>query len=93
MSLGTSTPNSARNVILIHGLFLTRLSWEKWVERYSARGFNVLAPPWPGLEGSVEELRTDPTALTKLDIKMIVDHLDGMIRRLDSFVTETAQAI
>jgi pimeloyl-ACP methyl ester carboxylesterase len=84
MSLSTPTPKVARNVVLIHGLFLTRSSWEKWVDRYSARGFNVLAPAWPGLEGSVEELRSDPTPLTKLDIKTVVDYFDGLIRKLDS---------
>jgi pimeloyl-ACP methyl ester carboxylesterase len=84
MSLGTPTQKTRRNVVLIHGLFLTWSSWEKWVDRYSARGLSVLALAWPGLGGSVEELRSDPTPLTKLDIKTIVDHLDGEIRKLDS---------
>jgi pimeloyl-ACP methyl ester carboxylesterase len=44
----------------------------------------VLAPAWPGLEGSVEELRSDPTPLTKLNIKTVVEHFDGLIRKLDS---------
>ena len=30
-------------------LFLNHQSWEGWVERYGARGFNVIAVPWPGL--------------------------------------------
>jgi pimeloyl-ACP methyl ester carboxylesterase len=84
MAIEKSAPNGARNIVLIHGLFLTWSSWEKWVERYSARGFNVIAPPWPGLEGSVEELRRDPTPLKHLDIKKVLDHLDGVIRALDS---------
>jgi alpha-beta hydrolase superfamily lysophospholipase len=33
---------------LIHGLWLSALSWEHWVERYRARGFNVIAKSWPG---------------------------------------------
>ena len=28
-------------IVLIHGLFMTALSWEKWVERYSSKGFRV----------------------------------------------------
>jgi pimeloyl-ACP methyl ester carboxylesterase len=84
MAADASDPNSTRNIVLIHGLFLTWSSWDKWVERYTARGFNVLALPWPGLEGTVEELRGDPAPLTKLDMKTVVDHLDGVIRKLDS---------
>src|ERR1700694_3404317 len=71
MDTRMSTQNAARTIVLIHGLFLTWSSWEKWVERYSARGFNVIAPGWPGLEGSVQELRHDSPPLTKLDIKSL----------------------
>jgi pimeloyl-ACP methyl ester carboxylesterase len=84
MDTRTSTQNAARTIVLIHGLFLTWSSWEKWVERYSARGFNVLAPGWPGLEGSVEDLRRDPTPLTRLNIKTVLDHFEALIRGLDS---------
>jgi hypothetical protein len=34
-----STEQSAPNtIVLIHGLWMTPLSWEHWIERYSARG-------------------------------------------------------
>ena len=29
---------------------MTPLSWEHWMERYTARGHHVLAPAWPGLD-------------------------------------------
>jgi pimeloyl-ACP methyl ester carboxylesterase len=73
-----------KTIVLIHGLFLSWSSWEKWVERYSARGFKVVAPGWPGLEGSVEELRADPTPFTKLDIKTVVDYYDDMLRHMEA---------
>jgi pimeloyl-ACP methyl ester carboxylesterase len=84
MDTRKSTQNDARTIVLIHGLFLTWSSWEKWVERYSARGFKVIAPGWPGLEGSVEELRSDPTPLTRLNIKTVLEYFDALIRKLDS---------
>jgi pimeloyl-ACP methyl ester carboxylesterase len=83
MTAATVEKKPEQTVVLIHGLFLTWSNWEKWVERYSARGFNVLTPGWPGLDGTVEELRADPAPLTKLDIKSVVDYLDGVIRRLE----------
>ena len=54
------------------------------MERYESRGYRVLAPSWPGLEGEVEALNADPAPLTKLDVDKIVDHYDGIIRGLDS---------
>ncbi len=78
------TPSTSPQIVLIHGLFLNWQSWEKWVQRYRSRGFTVFAPGWPGLDGSVEELRADPTPLTELNIAKIVDYLEAFIRRLES---------
>jgi len=69
-------------IVLIHGLWMTPLSWEHWVERYRQRGFEVLAPAWPGMEGGVEALRADASAIEHLGIEDIVDHYDGVIRAL-----------
>ena len=75
---------SPQTIVLIHGLWMTPRSWEQWVDRYSSRGHRVLAPAWPGMEADVEELRRDPSPMTKLDITKVVDHYDGIIRGLDS---------
>jgi pimeloyl-ACP methyl ester carboxylesterase len=72
------------DIVLIHGLWMTPLSWEHWIERYESRGHNVIAPAWPGMDGDIDELRRDPSGIAKLDIKQIVDHYDGIIRALDS---------
>lgn len=71
-------------IVLIHGLFLTRSSWDGWIDRFSARGFRVLAPGWPGLDGTVAELRADSTPLTDLSIAKVLDHYDTFIRALDA---------
>jgi alpha-beta hydrolase superfamily lysophospholipase len=49
--------DSTDTIVLIHGLWMTPLSWEHWVARYESRGYKVLAPAWPGLEGELEQLR------------------------------------
>jgi pimeloyl-ACP methyl ester carboxylesterase len=71
-------------VVLIHGLFMTALSWERWVERYTARGYKVVARSWPRMEGEIEDLRRDPSRLASLGIDEIVDHFDRIIRALDA---------
>jgi pimeloyl-ACP methyl ester carboxylesterase len=66
-------------VVLIHGLYLTHHSWEGWVERYRDLGFNVLAPGWPGMEGSVEQLRRDPTPIANMRAEDVLDHYARII--------------
>jgi pimeloyl-ACP methyl ester carboxylesterase len=70
-------------IVLIHGLWLTSRSWERWIERYASRGYRVLAPTWPGLEGEVEALNADPTPLARLTANDIVDHYEKVISDLD----------
>jgi pimeloyl-ACP methyl ester carboxylesterase len=79
-ALNPATPNT---IVLIHGLWMTPLSWEHWIDRYEARGFRVLAPAWPGMDGDIDELRRDPSGIEHLGIQEIVDHYDATIRELD----------
>jgi pimeloyl-ACP methyl ester carboxylesterase len=74
---------SERPIVLIHGLWMTPLSWERWIERYTARGHEVLAPAWPGMDRSVEELRSDPSGIEHLGVAEIVEHYEEIIRGLD----------
>jgi pimeloyl-ACP methyl ester carboxylesterase len=71
-------------IVLIHGLWLTPRSWEGWKARFEERGHEVLAPPWPRMEGEVEELRRDPSVLNGLGVAEVVDHYDRIIRGLDT---------
>ncbi len=76
--------NTKPTILLIHGLWLTPRSWEGWIDRYKKAGYKVLAPSWPGLEGEVEAIRRDPSALKGLKLKTVVDHYDRIIRKLDT---------
>ena len=69
-------------VVLIHGLFMTALSWEKWAARYTDKGYHVIAKSWPGMD-DIDALRRDPSAVENLGIADIVDHYDALIRQLD----------
>jgi pimeloyl-ACP methyl ester carboxylesterase len=72
-----------RSIVLIHGLWMTPLSWEHWIERYEGRGHQVLAPAWPGMRGDVEALRRDPSGIAHLGIAEIVEHYEAIIRGLE----------
>ena len=44
-------------LILIHGAWLSALSWENYADYFTNRGFDVSAPEWPRKQGDVEEMR------------------------------------
>ncbi|HUA60048.1 MAG TPA: alpha/beta fold hydrolase [Verrucomicrobiae bacterium] len=71
-------------IVLIHGLWMTSLSWENWSRRYTSHGYPVIARSWPGMEGGIDELRRDPSAIATLGIDAIVAHYEQIIRGLDS---------
>lgn len=74
-------------VVLVHGLWMTPLSWEHWVTRYEQRGLKVLTPGYPGIgpgEAGVEALRRDPSPLAGLGVREIFDHLAQVVAALDT---------
>ena len=73
----------APDIVLIHGLWVTALSWEHWIERYTKRGYRVIARGWPGMDVDVETLRRDPASVANLGITEIVDHFDRIVRALE----------
>jgi alpha-beta hydrolase superfamily lysophospholipase len=74
---------SAPPIVLVHGLWLTPRSWEGWKKRFESRGREVHTPAWPRMQGEVEDLRRDPSALNGLGVAEIVDHYATFIRGLD----------
>jgi pimeloyl-ACP methyl ester carboxylesterase len=75
---------SNKTIVLIHGLWMTSLSWEKWVAYYTAKGYQVIARDWPGLERSVAELRADPASIASVGVSEVADHYEAIIRKLDN---------
>jgi pimeloyl-ACP methyl ester carboxylesterase len=70
-------------IVLIHGMWMTPLSWEHWAERFRQQGHEVIAPAWPGLDREPAELRADPSPLHGLSITDVVDNYEQIIRGLD----------
>jgi pimeloyl-ACP methyl ester carboxylesterase len=79
----TLDPDAPDTIVLIHGLWMTSRSWQKWVDHYKGRGYRVLAPAYPGLEVEVEALREDPSPIEALTVPAIVEHYEGIIDELD----------
>lgn len=76
---------NTKTIVLVHGMFMNPLCWERWIPYYEAKGYRVFAPAWPGRDKTVEELRKaypDPE-LAKLKLNHIVDHMEAFIKGLD----------
>jgi len=71
-------------IVLIPGLWMTALCWERWVKYYSGKGYRVVAANWPGMEGDIEHLRRDPSNLAQLGLTELVDHYEQIIRELET---------
>ena len=71
------------NVVLIHGLWMTPLSWEPWANHYTERGYSVYAPSWPGMERDVRALRHAPESYADIGFKQIVDHYEKLVIDLE----------
>jgi non-heme chloroperoxidase len=70
-------------IVLIHGLWMTPLCWEDWLSHFEAKGYNVLAPGWPGVgDRTPEEIRKAPGKLAGLKIHEIVHHYEQIIKDL-----------
>src|SRR5204863_8049784 len=83
MTADDGVPGKPDTIVLVHGLWLSPRSWEGWKERFEARGYRVLAPAWPRMEGDVEDVRRDPSGMNGLGITEIGDHYHGIVRGLD----------
>jgi pimeloyl-ACP methyl ester carboxylesterase len=73
-----------KTIVLIHGMFMNPLCWEKWIPYYESKGYRAIAPAWPGRDKPVEILRAshpDPE-LAKLKLNHIVDHMEAFIKGL-----------
>jgi pimeloyl-ACP methyl ester carboxylesterase len=80
VSINLESPDT---ILLVHGLWMTRRSWEKWAKRYESRGYRVLTPAYPGFEVEVEALRADPSPIERVTIPETVEYLEGVIKGLE----------
>ena len=71
-------------IVLINGLWMTALSWERWAKHYADKGYAVIAANWPGMEGGVQQLRRDPSRFATLGLSDVVDHYEQIIGELET---------
>ena len=78
----TTPDRKPDTIVLVHGLWMTPLSWEHWIKHFEDAGYTVHAPAWPGVEGDIDALRKDPSVLNGLGVREIADHYEKFIKAL-----------
>jgi non-heme chloroperoxidase len=71
-------------LVFVHGLWLHATSWDPWAEYFASRGYEPIAPGWPGEAATAEEARATPDAVAGYGIGDITDHYSEIISGLPS---------
>lgn len=73
-----------KTIVFVHGMYMTPLCWEGWVDRFQSKGYACLAPAWPGREAPVAALRLthpDPK-LGALTLRSVIAGITSVIQAL-----------
>jgi len=71
-------------IVFVHGLFQNPKSWNRWLEYFTERGYECVAPAWPLHDGDPQNLRSNPPpGLGELGLDEIVASIESVVSRYD----------
>src|SRR3954470_14600312 len=82
-SIMSEPTTNALPIVLIHGLWMTARSWDRWVEYYRAKGHEVIVSTYPGFEIEVAALREKPQIIAEATVPATLEQLAKVIEGLD----------
>jgi pimeloyl-ACP methyl ester carboxylesterase len=73
-----------RTIMFIHGLWMTPLCWEHFMERFQDLGYNVTAPAWPGHDGDIKEVRRNaPEKIADLGLNEVIQSYENILMQME----------
>ncbi|QEG01780.1 Phospholipase YtpA [Stieleria maiorica] len=75
---------TAYTIVLIHGLWLSSQSLERFAEYYRSRGYNVLVPEWPRFGETVGQTCQRGRSIAELGTAEIFEHYERLLEKLDT---------
>ncbi|MFG2823539.1 alpha/beta hydrolase [Kitasatospora sp. NPDC048365] len=70
-------------VVLIHGAWFHRSSWEGWAEQFASHGYAVSVPGWPGEAPTAAGVRRGPGPWHGLGLAALTAHHERIVRSFD----------
>lgn len=77
-------PIATNTIIFITGAFISHHVWDNWVVWFEAKGYNCIAPPWPGKDAPAEELRKqwpNDGNISKIGLEELLGHYTAIIKQ------------
>lgn len=77
-----SSVSNPKEVVFIHGMFMTPEHWSEWQKYFTLHGYKTSAPAWPQHDKSVIEMRDEKnfSSLAELNLSGILDHYRVLLR-------------
>lgn len=77
-------PIQSKTILLIHGAFVTYLSWTPWKEYLEGKGYKVIVEPWPHKAGNPADLRKQHpnSPIASLRLLPLIEHYTNIIKSL-----------
>ena len=75
----------SKTILFIHGMYMTPLCWEHWLDTFQAKGYRCIVPAWPDRDKPVQTLRKkhpDPQ-LGRLTLSQVIEHYANLIHMLE----------
>lgn len=74
----------APTIVFITGAYVSHACWDKWQTFFREKGYNTMAPPWPGKESDTATLRKKhpDKILAAVTMDDIVNHYIDIINKL-----------
>lgn len=71
-----------KQIVFIHGMFMTPRSWEKWIAYFTQAGYECIAPAWPLHEREPASLRANiPPGTGNLALEGIIQQMERVVAR------------
>jgi pimeloyl-ACP methyl ester carboxylesterase len=75
----------SKTILFVHGMYMTPLCWEHWLDYFQEKGYRCIAPAWPERDKPVRTLRMNhpDSRLASLTLSQVIEHYSSLIQKLE----------
>jgi pimeloyl-ACP methyl ester carboxylesterase len=75
-------PANPKEIVFIHGMFMTSDNWTEWQKYFTLHGYKTSAPAWPEHDKTIAEMRDKKNfdALAKVTLDDVLNHYRAILK-------------